>query len=271
MASPLDDPFAHSIDNDAFHFPGGPDNHWDVYQYTKELFGGSFGLTKYMVLELVVAVICIILFVPLAWSICRKGYARGRIANLFESFLFFIRDGVAVPAIGAHHANHFMPFLWTVFFFILGNNLLGMIPWMGSATAALGCTGALALCSFFVIHGGGAKELGVGAYAKSIVPPVHWMLYPLMLVIELLGHMIKPSVLAFRLFVNILAGHTVLYCILGFIAMVGPGILFFVVTPASVFGVLALSLLELFVAFLQAFVFTFLSAIFIGAAVHPHH
>jgi F-type H+-transporting ATPase subunit a len=96
-------------------------------------------------------------------------------------------------------------------------------------------------------------------------------LYPLMFVIELVGHVIKPTILAVRLFVNMLAGHTVLYVILGFIAVIGPGFLYFVVTPASVLGVVLLSMLELFVAFLQAYVFTFLTAIFIGAAVHPHH
>lgn len=270
MANPFDDPFGHSLDSDSFHFPG-EEFHWDVYQWTKELFGGSFGLTKFMFLELVVAAFCLLMFVPLAWNIRRRGYAKGRIENLLETFLFFIRDQVAVPAIGEHHADRFLPFLWSVFFFILGNNLLGMIPWMGSPTAELGCTAALAFCSFLMIHLGGMRELGALHYVKSVVPHVPWFLYPLMLLIEILGHLIKPSVLAFRLFVNILAGHTVLYAILGFIVMVGPGLLYFIVTPASVLGVLALSMLELFVAFLQAFVFTFLSAIFIGAAVHPHH
>lgn len=270
MANPFEDPFGHSLDSDSFHFPG-EDFHWNVYEWSKGLLGGNFGLTKFMFLELVIALFCLLTFIPLAWSIRSRGYAKGRIANLFEAFLFFIRDQVAIPAIGKHHADHFLPFLWTVFFFILGNNLCGMIPWMGSATAELGCTAALGFFAFLVIHVGGMRELGALSYAKSIVPHVPLALYPLMLVIEIIGHLIKPSVLAFRLFVNILAGHTVLYAILGFIVMVGPGLLFFIVTPASLFGVLALSLLELFVAFLQAFVFTFLAAIFIGAAVHPHH
>jgi F-type H+-transporting ATPase subunit a len=272
--NPLQDPLAHSIDNDAFHFPG--DFHFDVYHWTGQFFpeGGIFGihgLTKFMFLELVAAVLCLLVFVPLGWNVRRNGYAKGITANLLESILFFIRDKVAVPAIGEHDSNKFLPFLWSVFFFILFNNLLGMIPWMGSPTGALGCTMALALCSLVMIHGSAMVKLGVPGYAKAFVPHVPMALYPLMLVVELVGNLIKPVILALRLFVNMLAGHTVLFVIMAFISMVGFGFLYFIVTPASVMGVIALSMLELFVAFLQAYVFTFLTAIFIGAAIHPHH
>jgi F-type H+-transporting ATPase subunit a len=210
-------------------------------------------------------------FIYFAASVRRRGYAKGVFKNALEMILLFIRDNVAVPAIGAHDAKRFLPFLWSLFFFILACNLIGMIPFLGSPTGALGTTGALALCSFIMIHGSGVRQLGASGYAHAFVPAVPLALYPLMFVIELIGHIIKPTILAVRLFVNMLAGHTVLFVILGFIAMVGSGPLYYVVTPASVIGNVLLSMLELFVAFLQAYVFTFLTAIFIGAAVHPQH
>lgn len=273
--SPLQDPFGHAIDSDYIHLPKGAAI--DVYETTGRWMGdvlgflGIHGLTKFMLLELIAGILCFVVLVPFAASVRRFGYAKGVFANMIETILVFIRDTVAIPAMGEHHAHKFLPFLWSVFFFILFNNLLGMIPWLGSPTAALGCTLALALCTFVITHGGGMAELGPGGYAKAFVPPVPTALYPLMLFIEFIGHLIRPSVLAVRLFVNMLAGHTVLSIILGFIAVIGPSLLYFVVTPASITGVVLLSLLELFVAFLQAYVFTFLSAIFIGAAVHPHH
>ena len=272
--SALQDPLAHSIDNDALHLPG--EWHFDLHDWTHGWLGNSLdflgihGLSKFMALEVIAAILCLLVFVPYGWNVRRNGYAKGCWANLIESMLFFIRDNVAIPAIGSHHATRFLPFLWSMFFFILFNNLLGMFPWLGSPTGALGCTGALAFCTFLVIHGSGMRQLGVVGYAKAFVPHVPLPLYPLMLVIELIGHTIKPIILAVRLFVNMLAGHTVLYVILGFITMVG-GWLYLLVMPASVIGVVLLSLLELFVAFLQAYVFTFLAAIFIGAAVHPQH
>lgn len=254
-------PIVHSLDSDWFHFPG--DTAINVYE--------ALGLSKFMVLELLGGGLCLAAFIPLARSIQKHGYAKGRLANLGEAMLFFVRDRIAVPAIGEHDAQRFVPYLWSLFFFILFNNLLGMLPWLGSATGALGCTGALALCSFLTIHGSGVAKLGAGGYAKAFVPHVPLVLYPFMFCIELLGHSIRPAILAFRLFINMVAGHTVLHVLLGFIALVGPGILFWVVTGASVTGVVLLSFLELFVAFLQAYIFTFLSALFIGAAVHPQH
>lgn len=275
MASPLDDPLGHSIDTDFIHLAGG--GHFNVHEWTRDRFGGLLslvgldGLSKFMLLESIAAILCVIILLPYAMNIRRHGYPKGRMANLVEMILVFIRDNVAVPAIGTHHAHHFLPFLWSMFFFILMNNLLGLIPWLGSATGALGCTLGLALCSFIMIHGSGIRELGLKHYAESIVPPVPVALFPLMLLIEIIGHIIRPTILAVRLFVNMLAGHTVLFVILAFIGMIGPGFLYYIVTPASVMGVVALSFLELFVAFLQAYVFVFLTAIFIGGAVHPHH
>jgi len=235
-------------------------------------------LTKFMVLELVVAIIIAVCFIGLAKSLKGGSSARGRLWNILEVFLLFIRDEVARPCIGKHDADRFMPFLWTIFLFVLGCNLIGMVPWMGSPTGALAVTGALAMVTFCVVVGSGMAKLGVVGFWKAQVPhmdlpgPVAVLLIPMIFVIEVLGLFIKHGVLAIRLLANMMAGHVVLAVIVGFIgasATAGAGI-WGGVTLASVLGATALSLLELFVAFLQAYIFTFLSALFIGAAVHPH-
>ena len=198
--------------------------------------------------------------------------------NLFEFILVFIRDEVARPAIGRQEAGRFLPFLWNVFFFILFCNLLGLVPWAGSPTGALAVTGALALISFVMVVGSGMAKFGIVGYWTGMVPHLEpralaIVLKPMLTAIEFGGTCIKHCVLAVRLLANMFAGHLVLAVIIGFIAVepvTEHAALWMGVTIASVFGAAALSLLELFVAFLQAYVFTFLSAVFIGMAVHQH-
>ena len=238
----------------------------------------DFKLTKFMVLEAVVALVICVLFLALAARLRGGAPAKGRLWNLLEVFLLYIRDQVARPCIGHHDGDRFVPYLWTIFLFVLGCNLMGMIPWMGSPTGALAVTAALAFTTFLVVVGSGMLKLGVVGFWKAQVPhmdlpkPIAMLLVPLIFVIEILGLLIKHCVLAVRLLANMMAGHVVLAVILAFIgasATAGQAI-WGGVTAASVLGATALSMLELFVAFLQAYIFTFLSALFIGAAVHPH-
>ena len=236
----------------------------------------NFHLTKYMILELVVAVLMLSIFIPLARRIATGQPPRGKFWNLFEALLVFMRDEVARPAIGKKDADRFLPYIWTVFFFILFCNLLGLVPWMGTPTGALGCTGVLAIFAFVLCVGAGVKRFGPVGYVLGQVPTMDLplalaiFLKPMILAIELFGLVIKHSVLAIRLFANMFAGHLVLAVILGFIAQTAGMMIWYGVMPASVAGSVALSLLELFVAFLQAYIFTFLSALFIGMAVHQH-
>jgi F-type H+-transporting ATPase subunit a len=201
--------------------------------------------------------------------------ARGRFRNMLEAMLLYFRDNVARPAIGHHDADTFVPFLWTVFFFVLGCNLFGMLPWMGSPTGSLAVTGAMALITFCVVMGSAVAKLGPVGTVKSFVPHMDLppalkiFLIPLIFVIEVMGMLIKHGVLAIRLLANMMAGHVVLAVILAFIGA-ATGAIWYAVMPASLMGATALSLLELFVAFLQAYIFTFLTALFIGMAVHPH-
>lgn len=233
-------------------------------------------LTKFMILELVVAVVIAVFFIGLAAKIKYGGPPKGRFWNLLEVMFLFIRDRVAVPTIGEHDTKRFLPFLLTLFFFVLGCNLTGMIPWLGSPTGALAVTGALALITFAVVVGAGIKQLGFMGFLKAQVPhmdlpgPLAVFLVPMIFIIELFGLFIKHTVLAIRLLANMVAGHIVLAVIVAFIFVTQQTLIWWGVMPVSIVGATALSLLELFVAFLQAYVFVFLAALFIGTAVHPH-
>jgi len=237
---------------------------------------GRLQVTRFMVTELIAAALLLVILPLVARHMAREHVTRGWFHNLFEAMILFIRDGVARPAIGGHGADAFLPYLWTAFFFILFNNLLGLIPGMASATGNINVTAVLALMTLGTVILAGSRELGpagfwVGIVPHMDVPPVIKVpLWGLMFVIEVAGLLIRHVVLAVRLFANMFAGHVVLAVILGFILMAWNSNLFYLVMPSSIIGVILLSLLELFVAFLQAYIFTFLSALFIGSAVHPH-
>ncbi len=233
-------------------------------------------ITRFMVIELVAAILIFVFFVALARALKGGAIPRGRFRNLLEAMLLYFRDKVARPCIGGHDADRFVPFLWTIFFFVLACNLFGMIPWMGSPTGSLAVTATLALITFLTVIGAGMIKLGALGFWKAQVPHMDLppvlkvFLVPMIFVIEVFGLMVKHGVLAVRLLANMMAGHVVLAVILAFIAASAQSLWWWGVMPASVLGATALSMLELFVAFLQAYIFTFLSALFIGMAVHPH-
>lgn len=270
-------PMDHATDSTEFHLFDELFGGVAIHLPAINLFGYQFQITKFMVLQVIAALLIIAIYVPIARR-ARTGEApRGFFWNCFEVILTFIRNEVAHPYIGHHKGDKYVPFLWTLFLFILFNNLLGMIPFMGSATGSIVVTGVLAASAFLVIHGSAIATLGIGGYIKHHVPHtgmpliVSFPIVVLIMVIEFIGHFLKAFVLAVRLFANIFAGHTVLAFILFFIVMVKQTALFWPVTLASVLGVVALSLLELFVAFLQAYIFTFLTALFLGMQLHAEH
>ena len=243
------------------------------------LFGYRFQITKFMILEVLAAVLIALIFIPLARRARNGDLPKGAWWNAFESLLTFVRNEIARPTIGEHDADKYVPFLWTMFLFILFCNLLGMIPLLGSPTASIYATGGLAIIAFFMLHGAAIAKMGVGKYFRSLwphidVPYVGWLFSGFVFIIEFPGTFIKSGVLAVRLFANMFAGHLVLAMILIFIyeaGLTGIYALWGGVTVASVLGITALSLLELFVAFLQAYVFVFLLALFMGMALHPEH
>src|SRR5208282_4551073 len=144
----------HVRDSTEFHFPLG------VTVKLPKVLG--FQLSKFMVLELIVAVLMLVVFLSLARRIRGGGPPKGLFWNFFEVMLLFIRDEVARPAIGKHDADKFLPFLWNMFFFILFCNLVGILPWAGSATGALTVTGTLAGITFCTVAGSGLQKFGGG-------------------------------------------------------------------------------------------------------------
>ncbi|MBI3822579.1 MAG: F0F1 ATP synthase subunit A [Planctomycetes bacterium] len=239
----------------------------------------GYGLSKYSLLMLLAGGLILWIYLPLAKKIQTGAAPTGLFWNLFEFILTFIRDYVAKPYIG-EHADEYVHYLWTAFLFVLTCNLLGMIPWLGSPTASFTITSVLAASVFVFIHAMSIMRFGVWNHLKAFAPhlelpifmkvPILMMLWP----IEFGGLMLKCFVLSVRLFANMFAGHIVLGTILLFIPMVkNTGLaLESTVTFASVAGVLALSFLELFVAFLQAFLFAFLTALFLGGVLeHAEH
>ena len=187
-----------------------------------------------------------------------------------------------------HPADKYLPLIWSLFVYILFCNLLGAIPWLGTPTGNINVTAVLALVVFATVVGVGVKANGAVGYLKSLVPSMDVpaalrpVLFPAIWLIEAMGLFIKHSVLAVRLFANMMAGHVVLGLMLGFIGVAfadfiyadeagfGGDALGVLITLGSLLGQVFVGLLELFVAFMQAYVFAFLATLFIAGAVHPH-
>jgi F-type H+-transporting ATPase subunit a len=181
--------------------------------------------------------------------------------------IVFVRDEIAHPTIGKGYEK-FLPYLLTVFFFILTCNFLGLIPYGSTATSNISVTATLAILSFIVIQAGGIIKNGLIGYFKGLIPlGVPVFLLPVMFIVELLGLFTKPFALAIRLFANMTAGHIVILALIGLIFILKT----IVVAPVSVAFALFIYLLEILVALLQAYIFTMLSSLFIGMAVHQEH
>jgi F-type H+-transporting ATPase subunit a len=230
--------------------------------------------TKHVVFLGLTALIVLVVMLSAAAAAKRAhGQApRGRRHNVIEALALFLRNEVVMPNIG-HGGERYVPFVLTLFFFILVSNLLGLLPWGATATANISVTAALALLSFIVIEFAGMRALGPRGYIGTIVYIPHGLpkpLVPVMAVImtpvELLGKVVKPVALAIRLFANMTAGHVLLLAIIGLIFVFGS----YAIAVAPVIMAVALTFLELFVAFLQAYVFALLTSVFIGLITHAH-
>lgn len=224
--------------------------------------------TRHVVMIWVAAALCII-FTLLALRAHNKrtktGAAPRGFGNGLEALVLYLRNEVVLPNVGAH-GNGYVPYLLTIFFFILFANLLGLVPYGATATGNISVTATLAIVTFIVIEVAGMKAQGKG-YINTIVFWPHdmslAMKLPITLVltpIELLGKFTKPFALAVRLFANMVSGHVVLLALISLIFTFATWFL----VPVPIAMALGISMLELFVAFLQAFIFTLLSAVFIG-------
>jgi F-type H+-transporting ATPase subunit a len=233
-----------------------------IHHLADSATGLPLGISKHVLMMWIAALLLIVLMTVMARQ---KGDVPRGLRNFFEPLLLFLRDQVLMPNMG-EAGLRYLPFLWTLFLFILMCNLLGLVPGGATATANISVTAALALVSFVVTQFAGVRQNGLH-YFTALVPPVPWWLWPLMLVVELIGLVAKPFALAVRLWANMNAGHIVLLVILGLIFVFKN----WAVVGISVVGSVAISMLELFVALVQAYVFTFLTAVFMGIALHPEH
>jgi F-type H+-transporting ATPase subunit a len=171
-----------------------------------------------------------------------------------------------VPNIG-HEGARYVPYLLSTFFFILFCNLLGMVPFGATATGNISVTAGLAIMAFLMVQFSGVRQYGLVSHFKNLVPHgVPAWLIPIMIPVEIIGMLAKPFALCIRLFANMMGGHVVILSLLGLIFIIGS----WFVIPISVGFALFINLLELLVAFIQAYIFTMLTSLFIGMSVHPH-
>ncbi|MFT5300020.1 MAG: F-type H+-transporting ATPase subunit a [Mariniblastus sp.] len=236
----------------------------------------TFQPSKFVILELLGALIVCAVFIPYARRVRDGSRPRGRFSNMLDAAVCYIRDEVAVPGIGSQDAKRFLPFIWTIFFFVLVLNLIGMVPGFGAATSSISVTAALALSVFVVVIGTGMRRMGVVGFIKAqaphldINPVLKFFLVPMIWAIEMFGLLIKHAVLAVRLFANMFAGHLVVGVFVAFIGVTWGSWMVYGAAPVVILATIAVNLLELLVAFIQAYVFAFLTSLFIGAAIHPH-
>ncbi|SMO38197.1 F0F1 ATP synthase subunit A [Solitalea koreensis] len=226
----------------------------------------DFSITKNVASMFLSAILLLLIFTSIASSYKnREGKAPKGFQSLLEPIIVFVRDEIARPNIG-HRYVGYMPFLLTIFFFIWINNLIGLVPiFPGGAnlTGNIAVTFTLGVISFLVVSFSGNKY-----YWKHIfAPDVPWWLYPIMLIVEIIGVLSKPFALIVRLFANITAGHIIVLSLISLIFIFKT----MAIAPVSIGFVLFMYVLELLVAFLQAFIFTMLTALFIGTAVEEHH
>jgi len=256
-------------------------------------------ITKFMVLQVIAGLLTLLVFKGLAKRVGSGEPTQGRFWNFWESIALYIRDEVVRPTVGdghhdhedhgdgstdhtasqtGHYADQFLPFVWTCFFYILFCNLLGAVPMLGSPTGSINVTGVLAVSVFCYNLYQGMSHFGFVGFWKNQCPDLGldgimgFVIGFGIWCIEVFGLFIKHGVLAVRLFANIMGGHTVVGVILAFIAADGIAgtMLQGLVIPASIGGQVLIGMLELFVSFLQAYVFAYLSTIFLSASLHAH-
>lgn len=252
--------------------------HWDPIHLGPLTL--DFSPTKHVVFLLLAAVLCLLVFIPIGRAMRRKYEERAPsgLANAVEAMVIYFRDEIVRRNIG-HGADAYTGYILTLFFFILFMNLLGLVPFGATATGNFMVTGALALITFIVVEVSGMIALGARGYLRTIFyapPGMNPVGTAIMLVIltpvEFLGKLTKPFALMVRLFANMLAGHTLVLSLLGLIFMFagGSALVTGTVTFASLSMVSGIMILEVFVAFLQAYIFAMLTAVFIGLIRHAH-
>ena len=234
----------------------------------------DLSLTRNVVQMILALILLVILLINVAKKY-QKGIGTSKaptgFQNAIEPVITFVRDEVAKPNLG-HDYNKYLPYLLTIFFFILINNIFGLVPGSANVTGNIAFTAVLGVISFIVISVNGNSHY----WGHIFNPPVPGGIKPILILVEILGVFTKPFALIIRLFANMLAGHIIIICLISLIfifgglsAAIGWGF-----SPISIAFSVFIYLIEILVAFIQAFIFTNLTAVFIGQAiedVHDHH
>ncbi len=257
----LSDVIMHHIADSEVHLPD-----W-LAPYFHPVFE-ALGISKAVLMMMLASAILIVLAATFLRRSRAGEEAPTGMANALEVMVVFVRDEIAVANMGEKWGRRFTPLLLTLFFFILTCNLLGLVPGGFTATSNLNVTGALAVVSFFTFVISGIVALGPVGFVKHMVPGgTPLAIAPVVVVLEVISMLVRPVALMIRLGANMTAGHIVILIILGFIFMFQTVALAAVSVPLAA----AITLLELIVAFIQAYVFTLLTALYVGMLVAEEH
>ena len=237
--------------------------HFDPIQIGR--FAIDISITKHVVFLWVAAAVLVLLTTIAAHANTRNRVPKGW-GNLVEVFIAFVRDEIVIPNMGASGIRY-LPYVLTTFFFILIMNLFGLIPYGSSATGNISVTAGLAVIAFTMIQVSAIRAQGIGHYLAHLTGGVPWPLWPIMIPIEILGLFTKPFALCIRLFANMTGGHLVIVSLFGLIFIFKS----YTIGVITTSFVVAINFLELFVAFLQAYVFTMLTSIFMGLGIQAGH
>ena len=256
----LGDVIMHHIVNSDVHLP--------AWLHSLQPAFDSLGITKAVLMMLIASAFLIALMGTFLRRPTAGRKAPRGMANALEVLVVFVRDEVAIGNMGEKWGRRFTPFLLTLFFFILTCNLLGLVPGGYTATSNLNVTGTLAIMSFFTFLVTGLYALGPVGYVKHMVPPgTPLVIAPVVVALEIISMLVRPVALMIRLGANMTAGHIVILIILGFIFLFQSVAISAVSVPMAV----AITLLELIVAIIQAYVFTLLTALYVGMLVADEH
>lgn len=272
----------HITDSHCIEVPGFP-KFWEVHEvelprWAPLHIGGveiDMSPTKHVVMLLLAAALCCIVLIGAARAHKRHTHAVGRpkgFAAGIEAMVLYIRQEVAIPNLG-HHGEGYAPFILGLFFFILMANLLGLIPFGSTATGNISVTATLAIITFLVVEFAGMRAQGLGYLStifywnKDMPLVLRVPMFVLLTPIEFIGKLTKPFALTIRLFANMTAGHIVVLALIGLIFAFKS----YVLGTAPLLMAVAIMMLELFVAFLQAFIFSLLASVFIGQIREAHH
>ena len=237
-----------------------------IYLPHLQLLGLDISITRHVVFLWIVAALLILTFVAVSKSYKKSLIPHG-FTNFIETIIVFVRDEIVKPTIG-HGYEKFLPYLLTAFFFILYSNFLGLIPFTATVTSNIAVTATLAGFTFLATQIGGMISHGPIGYFKGLIPPgMPVILLPLIVLVEIFGLFTKPFALCIRLFANMTAGHVVILSLIGLIFIMKT--IYF--APVSIGFALFIYFLEMLVALIQAYIFTMLSSLFIGMAVHQDH